>query len=140
MTPATGNLFAPAGVGGDDEHVETLVGAPAVRIERIVSRGHASPPGFWYDQAEHEWVAVLEGAARLELRDPAETVALGSGDHLLIPARRPHRVAWTAPDEETVWLAVFYAADAGDGGAGDEVEESARHGPRDDDRREVGAA
>ena len=34
------------------------------RIERIVSRGQASPPGFWYDQETDEWVLLVSGARR----------------------------------------------------------------------------
>ena len=36
------------------------------------------------------------------------TVEMRAGDYLNIPARRRHRVEWTAPDGPTVWLAVFY--------------------------------
>ena len=43
--------------------------AADVRIERIISHGHASPADFWYDQAQHEWVIVLKGAARLQFED-----------------------------------------------------------------------
>ena len=90
------------------EQFEPIVAAPPVRIERIVSRGHASPPGFWYDQAEHEWVAVLAGAARLRFED-GETTEMKPGDHVNIAAHRRHRVEWTHPDEPTVWLAIHYA-------------------------------
>jgi cupin 2 domain-containing protein len=55
-----------------------------VRIERIVSHGHASPEEFWYDQDRHEWVVVLTGAARLRFED--ETVELKPGNFLNIPA------------------------------------------------------
>jgi cupin 2 domain-containing protein len=88
------------------ELVQVLVHATDVRIERIVSHGHSSPPDFWYDQAEHEWVVVLTGAARLRFEDGA--VEMRPGDFANIPARRRHRVEWTTPDEPTVWLAVFY--------------------------------
>lgn len=90
------------------ERVEVLVQCDGVRIERIVSRGHTSPPGFWYDQHQHEWVTIISGAATLEFRDPDERVDLQPNEHLLIPAHRLHRVTWTAPDVETVWLAVFF--------------------------------
>lgn len=89
-----------------DELTETLVRAQRMRIERIVSRGHASPPDFWYDQAEHEFVLLVAGAARL--RFEAETVELTPGDWVHIPPHRRHRVEWTTPDEATIWLAVFY--------------------------------
>lgn len=90
-----------------EEIAAELLVRPGLRIERIVSRGHASPPGFWYDQDEAEWVAVLRGAARLRF-EGGEEVALGPGDHVEIAAHRRHRVEWTTPEEPTVWLAVFY--------------------------------
>ena len=89
-----------------DELTETLAASGAVRIERIVSTGHASPEGFWYDQPEREFVLVVQGRARLEFEggDPLE---LEAGGWIDIPAHRRHRVAWTAPHEPTVWLAVY---------------------------------
>ncbi len=105
---AKGNLFTPAHPTPGEEEVELLGGGQGVRIQRIVSRGHASPPDFWYEQEEGEWVAVLKGRGRLRLEDPPEVVELGPGDWLRIPARRRHRVEWTPPDQETVWLAVFH--------------------------------
>ena len=92
-----------------EELVETLLNGEKFRLERIVSRGHASPPGFWYDQVEHEWVGVLAGAARLRFDDGGQ-VELAPGSCVNIPARRRHRVEWTAPDQPTVWLAVHFAA------------------------------
>lgn len=92
----------------DKEIFQTLLEQDGVRIERIVSLGHSSPPGFWYDQDEGEWILLLSGAARLRLVDPEETVELMTGDAFDIAPHRHHRVEWTAPDETTVWLAVFY--------------------------------
>src|SRR5688572_5053771 len=89
-----------------DEITETLVEAKHVRIERIVSEGHASPPGFWYDQAESEFVLLIQGAARLRFED--SVLEMKTGDWLEIPAHRRHRVEWTTPDEKTVWLGVRY--------------------------------
>jgi len=94
---------APAG-----EVVETLIAAGALRIERIVSRGEASPPGFWYDQDEAEFVAVLSGAARLRFADESGDREMRPGDWVAIPAHKRHRVEWTDPTQPTVWLAVFY--------------------------------
>ncbi len=79
-----------------------------MRVERIVSHGHTSPPGFWYDQPRHEWVALLAGAAALRFEGDGAPVELRPGDSLTIPAGRRHRVEWTTPDEPTVWLAVHY--------------------------------
>lgn len=103
----TGNIFTlPPGTPGE-EFLETLAARPGCRIERILSRGHASSPGFWYDQQEDEWVLLVSGSARLELRDPARTVSLAPGDWILLPAGCRHRVAATAADTDTIWLAVF---------------------------------
>jgi cupin 2 domain-containing protein len=77
-----------------------------VRIERIVSCGHASPEGFWYDQTQHEWIVVLKGAAKLRFEDGM--VDLRPGDFVNIPSHKRHRVEWTTPDETTIWLAVYY--------------------------------
>jgi cupin 2 domain-containing protein len=102
------NLFADLPDADAGEVVEALLTRPGLRIERIVSHGGASPPGFWYDQAEGEWVVVLAGAARLRFEDEAEPRLLQPGDWLDIAAHRRHRVEWTEPDRPTVWLAVFY--------------------------------
>jgi mannose-6-phosphate isomerase-like protein (cupin superfamily) len=64
------------------------------------------PADFWYDQARHEWVIVLKGAARLQFEDEVLEMTLGS--FVNIPAHKKHRVDWTTPDEPTVWLGVRY--------------------------------
>ena len=100
------DLFADLPATLPQERVDAILARSNVRIERIVSHGHASPAGFWYDQAEHEFVVLLRGAARVRFDD--ETVELRPGSCLDIPAHRRHRVEWTTPDEPTIWLAVVY--------------------------------
>ena len=100
------NLFADLPQQLPDELFTTLLEAANVRIERIVSHGHASPEGFWYDQDQHEWVIVLKGAARLRFEEGI--VEMKAGDFLNIPAHQKHRVEWTTPDEPTIWLALHY--------------------------------
>ena len=102
------NLFDDLPQHLPDELVTTLLDATNVRIERIVSHGHASPEGFWYDQDQHEWVVLLKGAARLRFEDDEQPVEMKPGDFVKIQAHKRHRVEWTTPDEPTVWLAVFY--------------------------------
>lgn len=108
------NLFRDLPDAAANEVTDTIVAAPGVRIERIVSVGQASPKEFWYDQPEAEWVLVLAGAARLRFEDELEARALAPGDCLRIAAHRRHRVDWTDPDRPTVWLAVFYKEGATD--------------------------
>ena len=90
-----------------EEVFTDLLVAEGVRIERILSQGHSSPASGWYDQDEHEWVLVLEGAGELTFEN-GDKVLLRAGDYLNIPAHTRHRVSWTDPEQRTVWLAVFY--------------------------------
>lgn len=101
------NIFHGVPTALSNEFTETLLERGNLRIQRIVSRGHASPPGFWYDQEEEEWVLLLSGAARLTLEGDPEPIRLEPGDYLTLPAHRRHRLDWTDPGQETVWLAVF---------------------------------
>jgi cupin 2 domain-containing protein len=106
--PLAENLFANLPREFSEEELVTiLVNNPQVRIERIVSIGQCSPENFWYDQAEHEWVIVLQGEAKLRFEE-GEPLHLKPGDHLLIPAHEKHRVEWTTPEVPTVWLGVFF--------------------------------
>lgn len=108
MSEQNPNLFADLPPeGAAEEAFATLLAAPGVRIERIVSRGQMSSPGFWYDQDEDEWVAVLTGAATLRFEETLEPLNLAPGDHVLIQAHRRHRVEATA--DPTIWLAVHLA-------------------------------
>lgn len=90
------------------ERVDVIVDAPGVRIERIVSTGHMTPPDEWYDQDADEWVVVLRGRARVRLEGEPEARDLYPGDHLLLRARVRHRVEWTDDSGPTVWLAVHH--------------------------------
>jgi cupin 2 domain-containing protein len=105
------NLLEQLEASSADEQIASLIQAGHVRIERIVSHGHVSPEGFWYDQDEHEFVVLLSGAARLRFAGEKQPVELKPGDYLNIEAHRRHRVEWTTPNETSVWLAVFYADD-----------------------------
>ena len=100
------NLFAQIPAILPQELVQTTLSHGNLRIDRIVSHGHTSPPGFWYDQEQHELVFLLQGAARLQFGDTVRELKVG--DYLNIPAHCRHRVDWTTSDEPTVWLAIFY--------------------------------
>ena len=108
--PPTSNILSPLPVPGADEAVAALVQGNGFRLERIVSHGQASPAGFWYDQEDAEWVLLVTGRARLTIEGEAEERELHAGDSLFLPAHCRHRVAWTDPDQPTVWLAVLVDA------------------------------
>jgi cupin 2 domain-containing protein len=101
-----GNLLVNLPNKLPEELVELLAENQHVRIERVVSHGHASPAGFWYDQDQHEWVILLNGAARLCFED--QTIEMKPGDFVNIPAHKKHLVEWTTLDEPTIWLAVHF--------------------------------
>jgi cupin 2 domain-containing protein len=103
-----GNLLAdlPATLAG--EELRTLLATPDLRIERIVSTGQASPPGFWYDQDWAEWVLVLAGQAALLIEGEAAPRVLAPGSYVHLPAHCRHRVEWTSAKTPTVWLAVHH--------------------------------
>ena len=98
------SLFDSLPAASPEETFTTLLDDPAVRIERIVSHGHASPEGFWYDQPHGEWVLLVRGGATLRLEGPDERIVLKPGDYVWLPAGRRHRVEST--DAATMWLAV----------------------------------
>jgi cupin 2 domain-containing protein len=100
------SLFTNLPADFQTEISNVLAQGPHVRIERIVSHGQASPPDFWYDQSQDEFVVVLRGAARLRFDNGV--VEMTAGSYLNIPAHQRHRVDWTTPDEPTIWLAIHY--------------------------------
>jgi cupin 2 domain-containing protein len=102
------NLFDGIPSELHQELFTTIHKAKDLRIERIVSQGHASPPGSWYDQAENEWVVVLKGNAFIQFENEPGPKELGPGSYLMIPAHARHRVVATSRTEETIWLAIHY--------------------------------
>jgi cupin 2 domain-containing protein len=103
-----GNLFDALPREAAEEQVTTLLQEAGFVLERIVSTGQASPPGFWYDQGRAEWVLLLCGSAGLEVEGEPAPRTLRAGDWVHIPAHARHRVAWTDPDQPTVWLALHH--------------------------------
>ena len=91
-----------------DELIDILIENKDVTIERIVSRGHTSPHDFWYDQDKNEFVLLVSGEAKLRFEDSEECIRMKKGDYCLIPAHKRHRVEWTVPYENTVWLTVHF--------------------------------
>jgi cupin 2 domain-containing protein len=108
MNTKTENLLRNLPKASGREIFESIFKTKHIRCERIISKGHKSPPGFWYDQKENEWVLVLKGKAKLEFQKSRKVLTLAAGDYVNIPARAKHRVKWTDPKRTTVWLAVFY--------------------------------
>lgn len=102
------NLFTDLRIRSGEESFDDLVRCQNFRLERIVSTGQCSPPDFWYEQDLDEWVAVLQGEARIRIESESSHRTLGPGDHILLKAGLRHRVEWTDPTQPTVWLALHF--------------------------------
>ncbi|MBI5484904.1 MAG: cupin domain-containing protein [Deltaproteobacteria bacterium] len=108
MCHQTGNIFDEIPANLSQEFFQTLAAGDNVRIERIVSEGQATTAGEWLVQELDEWVILLSGGAGLFFEGETSPRALNPGDYAMIPAGCRHRVEWTAPDQQTVWLAVHF--------------------------------
>lgn len=110
MNNFRGNIFSleEYKLNKDFEFFQTLFQNKNIKIERIISEGHSSPKGFWYDQEEHEWVILLDGKAKIKFFEPEKTIELCPGDFILIKPHEKHRVEWTEPNKKTYWLAIFF--------------------------------
>ena len=102
----SGDLFAGLATSSSEEEISILADSPGAKIERIVSNGQASPPGFWYEQDWTEWVFLISGSAGLQIEGEDAPRNLRPGGYVEIPPHVRHRVEWTDADQPTVWLAV----------------------------------
>ena len=102
------NILADIPAQLPQELFTSLLQNEQLHIERIVSRGHANAKEEWYDQAHDEWLILIQGAAILEFAEQTEFKKLQAGDYLLIPAHCRHRVEWTDPAINSIWLAVHF--------------------------------
>lgn len=109
-TAASSLLGSPPPAPGE-ERMEVILETPHWRLERIHSCAASSPPGFWYNQAEAEWVCLLQGQASLQFADEEAPRQLQTGDSLLISPHRRHRLLATDPHPGTIWLALFWRLD-----------------------------
>ena len=102
------NIYTSIPADTPEELFQVILKTDNTRIERIVSKGHSSPEGFWYNQDQNEWVILLRGIAHLLFEGSDDIIELKTGDYIHIPAHTRHRVEWTDSKVETIWLAVFF--------------------------------
>lgn len=100
------NLFAEIPDKLDKELIDVLLNSENIKVERIVSKGHISPETGWYDQDQNEWVVIIKGEAIITFEN--KEVSLREGSYINIPAHTKHKVSWTHPQLETIWLAIHY--------------------------------
>ena len=78
-----------------------------VNIDQIISKCHRSPASGLHEQAHNKWGIVLKRQAIILFNNQNE-VHLNEGDYIEILALQTHRVSWTDPQIEMLWLAVHY--------------------------------
>jgi cupin 2 domain-containing protein len=83
--PFSNNIFAQIPEQLPEELFECIVKQDNIVIERVI---------------------LLQGKATLLFEKDKNLISLAPGDYLLIPAHTRHRVEWTQPDFNTVWLAI----------------------------------
>ena len=101
------NIFENIPSSLKDEFFEDIISSPDFKLERIISEGHSSPEGFWYDQDKNEFVLLLSGSAEISFEDEP-LIKLRPGDYITIPAHKKHRVEKTDKEEKTFWLALHF--------------------------------
>jgi len=101
------NIFINIIKNKDEEIFENIISKDCIKVERIISHGQTSPKEGWYDQNSDEWVMILKGEAILSFENSTD-IKLEKGDYINIPAHTRHKVSWTLPDEDTIWLAIYY--------------------------------
>ncbi len=106
--PEAKNILADIPPQLPKELFTSLLHNDTLHIERIVSRGHANAKNEWYDQDQDEWLILIQGAAILEFAGQSELKKLQAGDYVLIPAHCRHRVEWTEPSTDSIWLTVHF--------------------------------
>ena len=104
----TKNIFKEIPSTFKKEIFENILLTENFKLERILSKGHVTPPNEWYNQDQNEWVLLLKGSADLQIEGKKDWVHLAAGDYILIPAHVKHRVEWTQKTEETIWLALHF--------------------------------
>jgi cupin 2 domain-containing protein len=98
-----GRLRPPTDAPSTGEVHDELVATPTVTVEQILSGTVDTPVTFQADR--HEWVALLTGAAVLDVDD--ETVELAPGDWIFLPAKTRHTLTTVQPG--TTWLACSFS-------------------------------
>ena len=99
------NIFDGITAVGEEEQFDYLMKGTHYRIDRIVSSGHSSPQGFWYDQEDDEWILLVQGKATLEVE--GKFIEMKAGDYMFLPKNCKHRIEKTSVEPICIWLCFF---------------------------------
>ena len=81
------NLFKQIPEELKEELFESLIETDQIKVEKIISDAHSSPPDFCYDSEKNEFVLLLKGSAQISFEDD-DKVELKPGNYLIIPAHK----------------------------------------------------
>jgi len=101
------NIFEDIPERLQEELFEDIIVSQNIKIQRIVSDGHTTKKGSWYESSQNEWVIIIQGNATITFEDENDTI-LNVGEYINIPMFKKHRVSSTSKDEKTIWLAIHY--------------------------------
>jgi len=101
------NIFASSRKNTSEEIIEPLLCESTFELQRIVSTGQATPDDQWLSQQTHKWVVLLKGSATIRFEEGGQALTLKPGDFFNIPAQTRHRMEWTDPERETIWLVLY---------------------------------
>ncbi|MFW5792667.1 MAG: cupin domain-containing protein [Bacteroidota bacterium] len=106
------NIYSPGKIPSEQEaeFFEVLHQNKNIKIERIISKGHITDKNKWYNQKTDEWVLLIQGQAKIEFEEN-KIIELKSGDYILIPAGKKHKVIYTSKNPYCVWLAIHTKAE-----------------------------
>ena len=99
------NIFDGITAVGEEEQFDLLMKGTHYRIDRIVSSGHSSPQGFWYDQEDDAWILLVPGKATLE--GEGKFIDMKAGDYMFLPKNCKHRIEKTSVEPICIWLCFF---------------------------------
>ena len=102
------NIFSNIPESLPNELLKELVSSENCKIERIISKGHTTPEGKWYDQDKNEFVIIFKGNAELLFEENNKIIKMKEGNYINIPSHTKHRIIKTSLKEETIWLAIHY--------------------------------
>ena len=93
-------------------HEDFLAHAEGMSEEALQRKGHdldhSKAHELHHYEEDEEGNLKRTGSSHSYRDEDGSVKRLDTGDHVNIPAHTKHRVSWTDPEQETIWLAVFY--------------------------------
>jgi cupin 2 domain-containing protein len=89
------------------ENYSKILLGNSFHLEKIISKGYATPENKWIIEKTNEFVMLLKGKAEL-LFENGQNIKLSEGDYLVIPKYTKHKVTRTSRKPICYWLTIHY--------------------------------